>query len=100
MHPEAPVQAHHFEALGTNCSLFGIDLSRGKLLEGEFWVRRLGARLTRFAPDSELSHFNSSPGGWRDVSPELESLLRESLRALSLIHISEPTRLGMISYAV
>jgi thiamine biosynthesis lipoprotein len=89
----APVEAHHFEALGTNCSLFGIGLSRGKLLEGEFWVRRLGARLTRFAPDSELSHFNSSPGAWRDVSPELESLLCESLRAFE-------TSAGLVNVAV
>jgi thiamine biosynthesis lipoprotein len=100
MHPEysgrlrrAPVQAHHFEGLGTNCSLFGIGLSRGKLLEGESWVRRLGARLTRFSPASELSHFNSSPGGWRDVSPELESLLRESLRAFE-------TSAGLVNVAV
>ena len=77
----ARVDAHHFEALGTNCSLFAVGLTRGRLLEGEFWVRRLGAQLTRFAPDSELSLLNASAGAWRDVSPELESLLRESLRA-------------------
>ncbi|HXI95644.1 MAG TPA: FAD:protein FMN transferase [Candidatus Acidoferrum sp.] len=93
MPPEPPVQAHHFEALGTNCSLFGVGLSRGRLLEGEFWVRRLGARLTRFAPDSELSRFNAAPGGWRDVSPELESLLRESLRAFE-------TSAGLVNVAV
>jgi thiamine biosynthesis lipoprotein len=77
----ALVEAHHFEALGTNCSLFAVDLTRGRLLEGEFWVRRLGAQLTRFAPDSDLSILNASAGTWTDVSPELESLLRESLRA-------------------
>jgi len=93
MPPEPPVQAHHFEALGTNCSLFGVGLSRGRLLEGEFWVRRLGARLTRFAPDSELSRFNAEPGGWRDVGPELESLLRESLRAFE-------TSAGLVNVAV
>jgi FAD:protein FMN transferase len=80
----APVEAHHFEALGTNCSLFAVGLSRGRLLEGEFWVRRLGARLTRFSPDSELSRFNRSPGRWVDVSPELEALLRESLTAFEM----------------
>jgi FAD:protein FMN transferase len=90
---EASVEAHHFEALGTNCSLFGVGLSRGRLLEGEFWVRRLGARLTRFSPDSELSRFNSSPGAWRDVSPELESLLRVSLRAFE-------TSSGLVNVAV
>src|SRR5450759_1405989 len=89
----APVQAHHFEALGTNCSLFAIGLSRSRLLEAEFWLRRLGARLTRFSPDSELSRFNASPGGWRDVSPELESLLRESLRAFE-------TSAGLVNVAV
>src|SRR5450759_2901135 len=89
----APVQAHNFEALGTNCSVFAIGLSRGRLLEAEFWVRRLGARLTRFSPDSELSRFNASPGGWRDVSPELESLLRESLRAFE-------TSAGLVNVAV
>jgi thiamine biosynthesis lipoprotein len=77
----APVEAHHFEAMGTNCSLFAVGQTRGRLLEGEFWVRRLGARLTRFSADSELSRFNASPGGWVDVSPELEALLRESLSA-------------------
>jgi len=81
MPPSAAVEAHHFEALGTNCSLFAAGLSRGRLLEGEFWVRRLGARLTRFSPDSELSRFNRSGGRWIDVSPELEALLRESLAA-------------------
>jgi FAD:protein FMN transferase len=77
----APVEAHHFEALGTNCSLFAIGASRRALLEAEFWVRRLGARFTRFSPDSELSRFNASAGRWQDISPELESLLRESMRA-------------------
>jgi len=89
----APVEAHHFEALGTNCSLFAVGGSRGRLLQGEFWVRRLGAQLTRFSPDSELSRFNDAPGGWRDISPELESLLRESLRAFE-------TSGGLVNVAV
>jgi thiamine biosynthesis lipoprotein len=76
-----PVEAHHFEALGTNCSLFAVGLARGRLLEAEFWVRRMGERLTRFSPDSELSRFNDSAGRWVDVSAELETLLRESIRA-------------------
>jgi thiamine biosynthesis lipoprotein len=84
MPPDAPVEAHHFQALGTNCSLFAVGLSRRLLLEGEFWVQRLGTRLTRFSPDSELSRFNSSPGRWVDVSPELGALLRESLRAFEM----------------
>src|ERR1700737_3918788 len=77
----APVESHAFEALGTNCSLFAVGLSRSRLLEGEFWARRIGARLTRFSPDSELSRFNASLGRWIDVSPELEALLHASLRA-------------------
>jgi FAD:protein FMN transferase len=89
----APVDSHHFEALGTNCSLFAVGVAPGRLLEGEFWVRRMGARLTRFSPDSELSRFNASPGSWRDVSPELESLLRESLRAFE-------TSSGLVNVAV
>jgi FAD:protein FMN transferase len=79
--PPPSIEGHHFEALGTNCSLFAIGLSRTRLLEGEFWVRRMGARLTRFSPDSELSRLNASTGRWTEVSPDLESLCRESLRA-------------------
>src|SRR3981081_3016968 len=93
MPPDAPVEAHHFEALGTNCSLFGAGLSRSRLLQGEFWVERLGSQLTRFSPDSELSRFNASPGRWMDVSPELEALLRESLRAFA-------TSGGLVNVAV
>jgi thiamine biosynthesis lipoprotein len=78
------IEGHHFEALGTNCSLFAAGLAPGRLLEGEFWVRRMGARLTRFSSESELSRFNASPGTWVDVSPELESLLRESLHAFEM----------------
>ncbi len=89
----SPVEAHHFEALGTNCALFAVGRSRPRLLEAEFWVRRLGARLTRFSPDSELSRFNNSPGRWQDIGPELESLLRESLRAFE-------TSMGLVNVAV
>jgi FAD:protein FMN transferase len=87
------VEAHHFEALGTNCSLFALGLPPGRLLEGEFWVRRMGARLTRFAPDSELSRFNASSGRWTEISPELESLLGESLHAFD-------TSSGLVNVAV
>ncbi len=41
-------------------------------------------RLTRFSATSELSRFNASAGSWADVSPLLESLLRECLRAHDL----------------
>ncbi len=89
----AVVDAHHFEAMGTNCSFFGVGLSRDRLLEGEFWVRRMGTRLTRFSPDSELSRFNASAGRWIDISAELEALLRESLRAFE-------TSAGLVNVAV
>jgi len=93
MPPDARVEAHHFQAIGTNCSLFAVGLSRSRLLQGELWVHRLGARLTRFSPDSELSRFNATPGRWIDVSPELEALLRESLRAFE-------TSFGLVNVAV
>ena len=75
------LESHHFEALGTNCSLFAVGLTHDRLIEGEFWVRRLGARLTRFSPESELSRLNAAGGRWVDVSAETEELLRLSLRA-------------------
>src|ERR1700682_5958514 len=93
MRPEAAVAAHYFEALGTNCSLFAVGLLRARLVEAEFWVRRMGARLTRFSPDSELSRFNASAGRWVDISEELEALLRESMRAYE-------TSRGLVNVAV
>src|SRR5579864_3650704 len=75
------VESHHFAALGTNCSLFVAGRSRGELLEGEFWVRRLGARLTRFCADSELSQLNAAGGRWFEIGDDLEAVLRASLRA-------------------
>lgn len=47
-------------------------------------MHQMHDRLTRFAPSSELSRLNASGGRWVDVSPLLESLLRESLRAHEL----------------
>jgi thiamine biosynthesis lipoprotein len=79
-----PVESHHFEALGTSCSLFAVDQPRGRLLEGEFWVRRLGARLTRFSTDSELSKLNAAAGRWIPISSEMESLLRAASRAYAM----------------
>jgi thiamine biosynthesis lipoprotein len=84
MRPEGPVAAHHFEALGTSCSLFGAGLSPSDLLRGEFWIRRLGARMTRFSPDSELSLLNSGAGRWVPVSQEMEDLLHASLRGFGM----------------
>lgn len=75
------VTAHHFEALGTTCSLIGVALEAQALAGGERWVRRLGAALTRFSRHSELSRLNACAGRWCSIGPELELLLRASLRA-------------------
>ena len=70
--------------MGTACSLFAVDAAPGKLLEGKAWVGRTAALLTRFAPDSDLSRLNASAGRWIEVGGELESVLREALRAHDL----------------
>ena len=70
-----------FEALGGECEVYGVDLTAARLAEAESWVHEMHDRLTRFSPTSELSRFNESAGSWADVSPLLESLLRECLRA-------------------
>lgn len=80
----ARVEAHHFEALGTSCSLFGVGVSPADLVRGEFWVRKLGARVTRFSEGSELASLNRAGGEWMEVSAEMEALLREALRAYDL----------------
>src|SRR4029077_15901670 len=78
------VEAHHFEALGTSCSLFGMGVTRTELLQGEFWVRVLGTRITRFSDRSELAFLNRAAGEWVRVSAEMEALLREALNAYEL----------------
>ncbi|HET7338098.1 MAG TPA: FAD:protein FMN transferase [Candidatus Dormibacteraeota bacterium] len=67
--------------MGTTCSLFARDAD---LAAAELWVRRTAERLTRFAPDSELSQLNGHVGEWRKVSAELESVLRASLDAYAM----------------
>ena len=81
MRPDASVESHHFEALGTSCSLFAVGQPHGRLLEGEAWVRRLGARLTRFSEDSELSQLNRAAGEWVAISDEMDEILHAALRA-------------------
>src|SRR2546429_7491989 len=81
MRPDASVESHHFEALGTSCSLFAVGQPHGRLLEGEAWVRRLGARLTRFSEDSELSRLNRAAGDWVPISDEMDEILHAALRA-------------------
>lgn len=76
--------AHHFEAMGTTCSLFASVGSDAALVDGELWTRELAARLTRFDPGSELMRLNASGGGWVEVGHELEQLLHEALRAFEL----------------
>ena len=82
--PPEGVLSHHFEALGSSCSLFAVGVAGERLARGEAWVRSLQARLTRFEPDSELSRLNAAAGTWFTVSDELEDLLRESLLAWEL----------------
>jgi len=73
-----------FEALGGECELYAVGVPAARLAEGEAWVHGMHDRLTRFSPASELSRFNKSAGSWAEVSPLLESLLRECLRAHEL----------------
>ena len=73
-----------FEALGGECEIYAIDVPPARLAEGEAWVHQMHDRLTRFTSTSELSRFNASAGSWAEVSPLLESLLRECLRAHEL----------------
>jgi FAD:protein FMN transferase len=75
------VERRLFEALGGECEIYGVGLPGTRLAVGEAWVHEMHHRLTRFSPSSELSRFNASAGSWLQVSPLLESLLRESLRA-------------------
>lgn len=87
------VEVVYFDALGSSCSLFGVGASRDRLLEGELWVRRLGARLTRFSSSSELSLLNAAEGRWVEVGADLEALLRESIRAFDM-------SMGLVNVAV
>lgn len=72
-----------FESLGGECELFAIGIGQDVLATSEAWIRRMHDRLTRFEPNSEVSRFNAS-AEWFAVSPELEALLRESLRAFDI----------------
>jgi thiamine biosynthesis lipoprotein len=78
------IERRLFEALGGDCEIYAIGIGAERLAKGEIWVHEMHDRLTRFSPTSELSRFNASAGQWADVSPLLESLLRECLRAHEL----------------
>jgi thiamine biosynthesis lipoprotein len=84
MRPEPAVVAHHFEAMGTACSLFAIGIAESRLVAGERWVQDIASRLTRFSADSELSRLNARTGEWLEVSAELEAVLRAAGRAYEL----------------
>lgn len=79
-----PLERRLFESLGGDCEIYGLGLTAARLTEGESWVHEMHDRLTRFSPASELSRFNESAGSWVEVSPLLESLLQECLRAHDL----------------
>ena len=73
-----------FDALGGECELYGVGIVAAALKRAQAWTLRMHERLTRFDPNSELSRLNASGGRWLAVSPELEALLRESLRAFDV----------------
>ncbi|TME59477.1 MAG: FAD:protein FMN transferase, partial [Chloroflexi bacterium] len=74
------IERRVFQALGGECELYAVGLPAPRLADGEAWVHEMHDRLTRFTPTSELSRFNTGAGRWVEISPLLESLLRESLR--------------------
>lgn len=78
-----------FAALGGQCELFAAEAA--DLAGARRWLMEMHDRLTRFSPDSELSHLNAAAGRWIDVSPALEALLLESFRAYErsggLVHV-------------
>jgi len=78
------IERRLFEALGGECEIYAVGLPEARLAEAESWVHEMHERLTRFSPTSEVSRFNDSAGSWTAVSPLLESLLRECLRAHEL----------------
>jgi FAD:protein FMN transferase len=73
-----------FSALGGECELYAIGVDDAALKQAHAWVARMHHRLTRFEPQSEVSRLNASRGRWFALSPELEALLRESLRAFEI----------------
>jgi thiamine biosynthesis lipoprotein len=77
------MQRRSFESLGGECELFALGIGQDVLAESEAWIRRMHDRLTRFEPHSEVSRFNAS-GDWFAISPELQALLHESLRAFDV----------------
>src|SRR5688572_5063409 len=94
MSPEglrSDVSSRTFDALGGECEIYAIGQTEAALDGAVAWTIDLHHRLTRFEPESELSHFNSTPGVWVSVSAPLEELLRAGLDAYEqsngLVHI-------------
>jgi FAD:protein FMN transferase len=88
----APLLALRFEALGGECELYSsVSEPPADLASVRAWVHAMHDRLTRFAPDSELSRLNLAAGRWVEVSPDLEALLQQSLAAYAtsfgLVHV-------------
>jgi FAD:protein FMN transferase len=88
----APLEALRFEALGGQCELYSAAADQpADMATVRAWVQAMHDRLTRFAPDSELSRLNAAAGHWFDVSPDLEALLQQSLAAYAasfgLVHV-------------
>lgn len=72
------------QALGTSCQLFAVDSGPARLADAAAWIGLNHRRLTRFDPTSELSRLNAAAGRWVRISPTLEDVLREALRAHSV----------------
>ena len=81
---------HDFEAMGTSCRVVLAVPDPAAVIAAEGWVRETAARLTRFAPDSELLALNRRAGAWVEVSPLLAELLEVALwayrRSDGLVH--------------
>ena len=94
MSPDAltsEVSSRTFDALGGECEIYAVGQSEAALDGAVAWTLEQHHRFTRFEPESELSHFNSTPGHWVTVSADLEELLRTGLdayeRSGGLVHI-------------
>lgn len=77
----AGVLSRRFDALGSECELYALDVTDAVLDAARAWIEAAHRRFTRFESDSELSRLNAAAGTWVAVSRELEALLRLALDA-------------------
>jgi len=77
----AGVLSRRFDALGSECELYALDVTDAVLDSAQAWIEAAHRRFTRFESNSELSRLNASAGTWLAVSDELEALLRLALDA-------------------